>query len=285
MRITITEDPDLFAGAAGSWLARAPVSNNVLLTALATQQAGQAKGDHPATYAWVHDDGAVLGALRWPPPLPATMTAMPEAAATALATELAARPISLPGVNGPRAATAAFATRWQELTGQRIGHVRELVISQLDNVRLSQWPTGRMRHAEPAEAPLLTGWITKILADAGLPAAEATARQQIDEQLAGHRLFVWEDDGQLVAVTGHAAPVAGVALVHGGFAPPEHRTSWYGTAVVAAVSALLIDSGCASCIGITDHANPHAAGTLRAIGYRPVDELCDYKFQPATRPA
>jgi predicted GNAT family acetyltransferase len=276
---TVTDDLDLFTAQAGDWLAESPVENHVLLTAIETQRAGQAKGDRAAVFGWVADGGAIVGAMRWPPPLPATITAMPGPAAAALAADLATRSVPLPGVNGPAAAVSAFAAQWQELTGQSTARVRNLMLSSLSEVKLSQWPPGQMRPAEPGEAGLLTGWIAKIFADAGLPAADESARQQIDEQLSGGRLYVWEDDGQPVAVTGHAAPIAGVAMINGGFAPPEYRTSWYGTAVVAAVARHLLSQGCSACVSISDNANRYAAAGLRVVGYRPVIELSECRFE------
>jgi hypothetical protein len=281
MRINVTTDLDRFLTGTKDWLMQSPVENNVLLTAIATQQAGRAKGNQPAVYVWAEDRGAVVGAMRWPPPLPATLTAMPPATARALAAAAADRSLALPGVNGPQAAAAEFADRWQELTGHEIGRIRELTIARLDEVKLTEWPPGQLRHANAAEAPVLAGWIAEIFAAAGLPNPEITARQQIDEQLSGDRLYVWEDAGQMVAVTGHSAPVAGVALVHGGFTAPEHRTSWYGAAVVAGVCRHLLDSGCTACIAITDRANRHTDALMRMIGYQPWTDIGAYQFPTA----
>ena len=280
MRINVTSDLDRFLASAGDWLAQSPVDNNVLLTAIATQQAGQAKGDQPAVYLWAEDRGATLGAMRWPPPLPATLTSMSTATVAALAAAAADRSLALPGVNGPQAAAAEFAGRWQELTGQATGRVRELTIARLEKVTLTEWPDGGIRPATAEEAPVLAGWIASIFASAGLPHPEVTARQQIDEQLSGGRLYVWEDGGQMVAVTGCAAPVAGVALVHGGFTAPEHRTSWYGTAVVAGVCNHLLESGCTACVAITDRTNRHTSTLMRLIGYEPAVDIGDFQFQP-----
>lgn len=281
MRINVTTDLDRFLTSAGDWLMQSPVDNNVLLAAIATQQAGKAKGNQPAVYAWAEDRGSVLGAMRWPPPLPATVTGMSAATARALAAAAAERSMSLPGVNGPQKAAAEFAGRWQELTGQRIGRVRDLTIARLEEVRLTEWPEGRIRRATAAEAPVLAGWIAAIFASAGLPNPEVTARQQIDEQLSGGRLYVWEDAEQMVAVTGYSAPVAGVALVHGGFTSPEHRTSWYGTGVVAGVCKHLLETGCKTCIAITDRTNRHTGAMMRLIGYEPFADIGDYQFQSA----
>lgn len=282
MRISVTQDIDVFLAGAGQWLTKAPVENNTLLTTIAAQQAGHAKGSQPATYIWAEDSDAILGALRWPPPLPATLTAMPATVAAALAAELVDRDVVLPGVNGPAEAVAAFADRWTELSGQPVRHRRELVISQVEQVKLTEWPTGRMRHASDTDAPVLAEWITSVLAQAGLPSPGETARQQIQEQLSGGRLFVWEDDGQMVAVTGHAAPVEGVALVHGVYASPEHRNSWYGTGIVAAVSAHILEQGY-TCIAISDSANRHMSAALRMTGYQPVAGLVDCQFQEINR--
>jgi predicted GNAT family acetyltransferase len=277
MRINLTRDIEVFLANGGRWLTKDPVGNNVLLTTIAAQHAGHVKGDEPPLYAWAEDRGEILGGLRWPPPLSATLTAMPPAAAGALAAALAERSVQLPGANGPLEAVSAFCERWTDLTGQPARQNRELVISVLREVRLTQWPSGRMRQATESEAPVLAGWIAAVLAQAGLPSPEQTARQQIDEQLAGGRLYVWEVGGQLAAVTGHAAPAENVVLVHGGFASPDHRESWYGTAIVAAVCAHLLGQGY-SCISITDRGNPHAGATLRAIGFEPTANLTDFQF-------
>lgn len=281
MRIDVTQDLDRFLLHAGRWLAKAPVENNTLLATIAAQRAGHAKGSQPATYAWAGERDAILGALRWPPPLPATLTAMPTAAAAALADALADRGADLPGVNGPPAAVCAFVDRWRELTGRGIRQRRELVISQVENVKLGEWPPGGMRHATDADAPVLTGWIASVLAEAALPSAGETARQQIREQLSGGRLYVWEDNGQMVAVTGHAPPVEGVVLVHGVYASPEHRTSFYGTGLLAAVSERVLDQGYA-CIVISDRANRQMGAALRVIGYQPAAESADCHFEPTT---
>lgn len=277
MRITVTQDMHRFVHSTGRWLTKSPVENNVLLNAIATQQAGHAKGSQPAIYAWAEDRGTILGAIRWPPPLPATVTAMPPDAAASLATALAERAAAVPGVNGPPDAVSDFATRWRELTGRQTRSRRELVIARAREIKFDEWPSGAMRLAVADEAPVLSEWITTILTAAGLPSATETARQQIDEQLSGGRLYVWVKDGQLAAVTGHAAPAENVVLVHGGFASPEHREGQYGTAVVAAVTAHLLEQGY-ECIGITDRANPHAGALLRAIGYEPAASLTDLTF-------
>jgi predicted GNAT family acetyltransferase len=277
MRINLTQDTDVFLASAGRWLAKDPVGNNVLLNSIVAQRAGHAKGDEPALYAWAEDQSEVLGALRWPSPLPATLTAMPPAAAAALAAALAERSALLPGVNGPLEAVSAFAARWTELTSVPARPHRELVVSVLREVRLAEWPPGRMRQANGDEAPVLAGWIAAILAQAGLPSPEQTARRQVDEQLAGGRLYVWETDGQLAAVIGHAAPAEHVVLVYGGYTSPDHRDSWYGTAVVAGVCARLLGQGY-SCISITDRRNPSVGAALRAVGFEPLTSLTDYQF-------
>ncbi|HEX4831677.1 MAG TPA: GNAT family N-acetyltransferase [Trebonia sp.] len=279
MRINVTQDLDRFIAAAGPWLVKSPVANNVLLTSIAAQQAGHAKGTAPAVYGWAEDKGSVLGAVRWPPPLPATVTAMPPAAAAALAAALADESAALPGVNGPTEAVSAFAARWLELTGAAAGPRRTLLVSQAREVKLAEWPPGELRRAAPDEAPALAGWITAVLTAAGLPSPEAVARQQVTEQLSGGRLYVWATGGQLAAVIGHAAPAENVVLVHGGYASPEHRDAWYGTAVMAAVTKQLLEQGYA-CISITDRANPQVGAAMRAVGYEAASELADVKFGP-----
>jgi predicted GNAT family acetyltransferase len=278
MEITFSEDVDQFTDVAGDWLAKSPAENNVMLTAIENQRAGRAKGIRPATYAWVTNAGEILGALRWAPPMTARMTAMPESAARGLAAELAAREIPLPGISGPHECAAAFTARWEELTGQGPIRVRKLQMSQLDKVNFSEWPPGRMRPAEAGDVDLVAGWIATLFRDGGMLKPELAARQQVEEQFAGGRLYVWEDNGEPVAVVGHAAPVCGVVRLAGGFSPPEHRTSWYGVGLAAAVANGLFESGHLACIAITDESNPHASAALRMIGYRSLLLLSEYRY-------
>jgi hypothetical protein len=74
MRINLSRDIDVFLANAGRWLTKDPVGNNVLLTTIAAQHAGHVKGGEEPLYAWAEDRGEILGAMRWPPPLPAGAT-------------------------------------------------------------------------------------------------------------------------------------------------------------------------------------------------------------------
>jgi predicted GNAT family acetyltransferase len=280
-----TEDVDRFTDAVGDWLAKNPAENNVMLTAIENQRAGRAKGTHPATYGWVTNAGEILGALRWAPPLVARMTAMLEPAARALAAELAVREIPLPGISGPHDCAAAFTARWEELTGQGPVRVRKLQMSQLAKVHFSEWPPGNMRPAQAGDVALVTGWLAALFRGGGMSKPELAARQQVEEQLAGGRLYVWEDDGKPVAMIGHAAPVCGVVRLAGGYSPPEYRTSWYGVGLAAAVADGLFKSGHLACIAITDESNPYASAALRMIGYRSLLLLSEYRYLDGTDPA
>lgn len=280
VQITFTDDVERFSADVGDWLAKSPAENNVMLTAIENQRAGHAKGTSTATYGWVTEAGEILGALRWAPPLTARMTAMPGPAARTLAVEFAAREMSLPGITGPHECAAAFAAQWEDLTGQQPLRVRKLQMSKLDEVSLAQWPPGSMRRAFGSEAALLTGWIAAMFQASGMSGHEIAARQQVEEQLADGRLYVWDDGDRPVAVAGHAVPVHGVVRLAGGYSPPEYRTSWYGVGLAAAVADGLFKRGCIACIAITDESNPYAAAALRMIGYRAVLLLSEHRFLP-----
>ena len=278
MEVTFTEDVERFTDTVGGWLEASPAENNIMLTAIENQRAGHAKGTSQATYGWVTNAGEILGALRWAPPLIARMTAMPQDAALAMAAEFAAREIPLPGINGPHECAAAFASRWEELTGQGTIGVRKLQLSQLVKVQVAQWPPGRMRRADAREADLLTGWIAAMFRDGGMSAPELNARQQVTEQLAGGRLYVWDDGDKPVAVCGHAAPLHGVVRLAGMYSPPEHRTSWHGLGLAGAIAQSLLNQGCRTCIVVTEESNKYVAAGLRMLGYSALQLLSEHRF-------
>src|SRR3954466_15797643 len=98
MRWGTATDPHAFPDGAGGFIRAEPARNSVLLTHVHTMRAN---GDRDGLLGfWQPPGEAVGGAFMPTPPYPGALTAMPDAAAAALAMELAAVGHPLSGVNG-----------------------------------------------------------------------------------------------------------------------------------------------------------------------------------------
>jgi predicted GNAT family acetyltransferase len=62
------------------------------------------------------------------------------------------------------------------------------------------------------------------------------------------------------------------------YTPPEFRSQGYGTALVASLSQLLLDSGHRFCFLYTDLSNPISNKLYMRIGYLPAGNAIDVNF-------
>ena len=106
IKIDASEDAGAVLRAAGSFLSRAPVENNLVLTVLHER----AEHPEPGRYWTVASDGRLAGlALQSPPAVPALLTAIPPDCIEELASVMAADRPNLPGIFGEAAVVSRFA--------------------------------------------------------------------------------------------------------------------------------------------------------------------------------
>lgn len=92
-------------------------------------------------------------------------------------------------------------------------------------------------------------------------------------------MWLWEDGGEVVHLTGHSAPALGVARVGPVYTPVEHRGHGYAAALVAEVTDRLLGEGTRVCL-FTDVDNPVSNGVYARIGYRPGHEMVRMELSP-----
>jgi uncharacterized protein len=63
------------------------------------------------------------------------------------------------------------------------------------------------------------------------------------------------------------------------YTPPRHRGKGYATSLVAELTGRLLAAGHRRCMLVTDLANPTSNGIYRRIGYLPVCDSADYRFE------
>jgi len=249
---------------------------------------------HPERYApdvlraVVEDDRGqlVLSALMTPPHNLILHAAQEDGlgeAQEALADALQSAGRPVPGVNGPAQLSGAFARLWAQRTGQTAAlAMHERVYELRRVVPPPQPPSGSMRLAQEAEIEFLAGWSQAFEEE-----AIGTARDWEDLlrrtrfRMEDGSLYVWEAEGQPVSMTATTRPTRGGITIGLVYTPTTQRRRGYASALVAAVSQRMLDSGRQFCTLFTDLSNPTSNAIYQQIGYVPVGDFDEYRFPPA----
>ncbi|MFN8527159.1 MAG: GNAT family N-acetyltransferase [Anaerolineae bacterium] len=192
----------------------------------------------------------------------------------------------LSGASGSPAETRAFVDLWQHATGC-VGKLnRAERIYKLTEVIPVRHVSGKMRPAAEGDVPLLADWFKAFDIEAD-PTADANTpidvyvgwtrfRLETDPALRGLR--VWEDGGKVVSMAGYAGPTGHGIRVAPVYTPPELRGRGYASAVTAALTQELLDTGKAFVALFTDLANPTSNSIYQKIGYKPQLDVDEYIF-------
>jgi hypothetical protein len=82
-----------------------------------------------------------------------------------------------------------------------------------------------------------------------------------------------------VSLAGWGGPTPNGIRIGPVYTPPEHRRRGYGSAVTAAASERNLDRGCRFCFLYTDLANPTSNRIYMDLGYEPVGDSAEYRFE------
>lgn len=282
MQVTSTPDPAEFVASAGDWLSASPVENNVLLVH-GLDPNGVTPGDRDPVFTTVTDsDGAVVGAGYFRSPMRMTISAMPQAAAVALAEFMSKEGEPVPGVSGPTDAAVAFTTRWTELTGQSVRQERAQWIMECTATTRPENPAGRPRLATEADLETVAEWFTAGMRDSGLSPEEIKRRTQhmVGGQIANERLILWEaPDGSPAGAAGWNPPLHGVVRPSGVFVSPDHRDGGIATLVLGEVVARALESGADACVCTHFLQYQSMQAVVEKVGFRRLLDVVEHIYQ------
>jgi predicted GNAT family acetyltransferase len=228
----------------------------------------------------------VLAALMTPPHNLILHAAQQEGlgeAQTALADALQSAGRQVPGVNGPAQLSGAFARLWTQRTGQTPALAMHERVYELRRVTPpSQPPSGSMRLAQEAEIEFLADWSQAFEEEAiGAVRDWEDLLRRTRFRIEDGSLFVWENEGQPVSMTATTRPTRSGITIGLVYTPAAQRRRGYASALVAAVSQRMLDSGRQFCTLFTDLSNPTSNAIYQQIGYVPVGDFDEYRFAPA----
>jgi predicted GNAT family acetyltransferase len=269
-QVTTLTDPSAATEAAADLVTANPIAYSVFSTVTGSLHAEPNRYAAPRWYAVSDSDDTVVLVAMHTAPHPLHLPMAVPGAIAALADQIVSQGISLPGVNGPKAASEELSNRYLAATGQRIIRREGLGVYDLPVPAQTPWPIeGEHRLASESDLRLVASWVDDFLAETGdrMSDAETMARRQI--RLGNVSLWIARDVP--VSMCWASAPYSGVVRVSGVYTPPAERGNGYASGVVTAASRRQQDEGY-TCMLYTELTNPTSNKIYRALGYRYLGE-------------
>jgi predicted GNAT family acetyltransferase len=273
-------DAESFLAAAGGFLGAREAEHNLILGLSSRLVREPLMYGEAPYFAVVHDEGRVVGVAMRTPPHNFILSELDEDAAVGAVVADAREEFgSLPGVVGPKERAAQFANAWRAATGA----TPRLEIAQrvfaADHVDSPRPTSGRMRDYEAGDRDLAIRWMDEFVAEALPEAPPESSAEFVDrrEEDPDAGLVIWEDDGA-VSMAGFGGRTPNGIRVGPVYTPPELRGRGYASALTAALTQRLLDSGRRFCFLYTDLANPTSNSIYQRIGYRPVSDADLWTF-------
>lgn len=244
---------------------------------------------YPEFHLWfVEESGRPLAAaINTPPFNLAISKSLDQHAVPALARTIHDEGVTLPGVVGAVPEVEDFVREWRDVAGRSASLQMAQGIYQITEVRPVVGVPGRMRRAEVPDRELLIEWVLAFSREALPDEVEDRERTErfMDLRLAqdGGGYFVWEDD-RPVSLVGYGGFTPNGARIGPVYTPPELRRRGYASALTAGVSSWLLESGRRVCFLYTDLANPTSNRIYQQLGYVPVCDSAQYRFEAAAKP-
>jgi predicted GNAT family acetyltransferase len=284
MQIERHDDPALFFALVAPFLERREAQHNLQLGFRARLEADRhAFGPRdPLLYAVLDDAGEVTAVATQTPPFGLVLSEMDDPATIdALVDRLLADGAELPTAGGPVDVVRAFAQRWSGLTGQIAFVQLDERIYQATAAVHPEGVPGSMRAYTPADRALAIDWLGAFFAEAMPDVPEGRVERIVDDRAAGNgSLVLWEDDGEVVSLAGHAGETPNGSRVGPVYTPPELRGRGYASALTAALTEQLLAHR-RFCFLFTDLANPTSNSIYQRIGYTPVADVTLWRFAAA----
>jgi predicted GNAT family acetyltransferase len=234
--------------------------------------------EQPYLTVATQDEYICSTAMRTPPHQLILSKSGSEEAIKAIALDLVANGIPLPGLISLKWEALTFARLWQSLTGQAYRLNVAQRIYQLEAVKVTNYADGYLRLATQSDRSLLINWIKAFEAEAlGEQQTEQHYQNWYDLRLSKNSLYVWQNKLP-VSMAGFSGSTPNGIRINAVYTPPKYRQQGYASSCVAALSQSLLDRGKKYCFLFTDLANPTSNSIYQKIGYQPVWDVDSYLF-------
>lgn len=281
LRLERLPDVTRFDAHAGGFLLAREAENNLVLGLITGLKGGRTFGPLSPYFAVVLSGDAVVAATMRTPPFNLLLTAGtdPDAVPVIVEDALLAMP-ETPGLSGPKELAARAAELWSRRTGASARVIMAHRIYRLTHVIPPQRSAGAARIARDDDRPTIVDWFQAFVREA-LPTGDASrenAEATATHWMRSGAMWIW-DDGGLVGMAGAGGRTPNGIRISAVYTPPDKRHRGYASSLVAAVSQAQLDAGRRFCFLFTDLANPTSNKIYREIGYEPVCDVDEYRFE------
>jgi predicted GNAT family acetyltransferase len=261
------------------FLMRSEAEHCLILGLLDSLRAGEQWGTEPPLMAVSEDNGEVAAVVLMTPPHNLILSWIADdSTIDAIADELRAKSVAIPGVNGSADIARKFALRWSQLSGCTFRVQMAQRIYQLSRVTKQARAAGRIREPNQSDEALMRKWRAAFSVDAeGMDVDEAEKNAALPLRKSRH-LVLWEVEGTPVSMAGYSGSTPNGIRIAWVYTPPENRGKGFAGACVAALSQKLLDDGRKFCFLYTDLANRTSNHIYQTIGYEPVTDATVYSF-------
>jgi predicted GNAT family acetyltransferase len=276
------DDAGDFLEVAGDYLVAREAEHNLILGISGRLRSAPLLFGSPPYFAAVLKDGKVVGAALRTPPHNLVLSELVHARAVdLLMADVAVEFPDLPGVLGPKEATRRFVELWQQATGSegRLAMAERAFCCA--RVVAAPPVSGSLCRATAADRALLVEWMRAFIVEAFAAPPPRPAEETVDDLLGrggSYGAFLW-DDGAAVSFAGCGNPTPNGARVGPVYTPPELRGRGYASALVASLTERLLAGGRRFCFLFTDLSNPTSNKIYQRIGYEPVADVDEYRFE------
>ncbi|WP_339213063.1 GNAT family N-acetyltransferase [Ornithinibacillus sp. FSL M8-0202] len=185
----------------------------------------------------------------------------------------------VPGVLGRSEQANQFVSLWKELSGKKATlHMKQLIY-QLDEVKVTPNPEGKLILATDDHLSIVREWLYQFGEQANVPISKSRADSMARTYIQNQSLYLWRVNGEVVSMANNSRKTKNGATINAVFTPEQHKRKGHATSVVAALSQKLLDDGYAFCSLYTDLANPTSNSIYRKIGYYDIGESVEYYFE------
>lgn len=280
MRIERHAEVEAFLARAGAFLEEREAEHNLIFGLSSTlARDPNAYGSDPYLATAEEDGRVVAAALRTPPHNLVLSESDDDHTWEAFAADAYAADAALGGVLVPTAGVAPFVETWRGLTGADARQARSQRIYRVEDVSRVDEAPGAMRAFAADDRELALDWLEAFFEEEfGGPdavAAERTLHNRTSDPAGG--VVLWEDEGVPVSLAGFGGPTPNGIRIGPVYTPPELRRRGYATALTAALTRALLERH-RFCFLFTDLANPTSNGIYMRIGYVPVADVEEWRF-------
>jgi uncharacterized protein len=285
MKLIQLHSPQEFHSRAGHFLSAHEAENNLPLGITAGLIANPNLYPSQPYFAVVEENDEIIAAALMTPPHKVVLALTDSNETLNLITrDLFTHYQTLPGVIGPSNIAFKFSEFWQGISGQSFHKNVAERIYQLTQVAPMPVVPGTMRRVTVADRPLLRQWLLEFQQEAMGEIDLNGVDRNLDNTLSVpphiRGIFLWEHNGLPVSMSGYSGPTPNGIRIGPVYTPPSHRRHGYAGALVAQLSQQLLDEGRKFCFLFTDLSNPTANHIYQTIGYQPICDVDEYKFNP-----